>query len=120
MSLIWLSTVATNAAELAGSEWGVSKPLEQFVQFSGNRKVSGHAGCNRFFGSFVLEKSNGSITIGPLASTKKACPKPILNAERKFLNKLETAKFYKRSQKYLELFDKNSESLLRLNWHDFD
>ena len=34
-------------------------------------KISGSSGCNQFFGSFKI--LNGSVAVGPLASTKKYC-----------------------------------------------
>ena len=35
------------------------------------KKVSGFSGCNRYFGSYTINKD--SISIGPLASTRKYC-----------------------------------------------
>lgn len=114
------SMLSANAADLAGSEWGIEKPVEQFIKFSGDKQVSGHAGCNRFFGSYTLDKSKGTITIGPLASTKKACEKSVMDAEWEFLKKLENSKTFKRKSRNLELLDKDSKRLLSLAWRDFD
>lgn len=38
---------------------------------SGQRRASGFAGCNRFSGSYAL--SGGKLTLGELATTRKAC-----------------------------------------------
>lgn len=120
LPLLWASTFCANAVELTGSEWGIDKPVEQFIKFSGDEQVFGHAGCNRFFGSYTTDKSKGTITIGPLASTKKACEQSVMDAERLFMNKLESAKKFKRTRLHLSLFDKNGEHLLRMIWRDFD
>lgn len=120
LPLLWASTFAANAVVLAGSEWGIEKPVEQFIKFSGDGQVSGYAGCNRFFGSYKIDKSKSTITIGPLASTKKACEQPVMDAESAFMNKLENAKTFKRTRLHLNLFDEDDEQLLRMIWRDFD
>lgn len=114
------SMLSANATDLAGSEWGIEKPIEQFIKFSVDNRVSGHAGCNRFFGSYSLDKSKGTITIDPLASTKKACEQSLMRAEWDFLKKLEKSKKFKRKSRNLELLDKDSKRLLSLAWRDFD
>ncbi len=120
LPLLWASTFAANAVELAGSEWGIEKPVEQFIKFSGDGEVSGYAGCNRFFGTYTIEKPKGKITIGPLASTKKACEQSIMDAERGFMNKLKSAKNFKRKRLHLNLFDEDDKRILRMVWRDFD
>jgi heat shock protein HslJ len=55
--------------------------------------LSGTGGCNRYMGGYKLE--NGKIIIPPLASTKMACPPPIMDQEFKFFNALNQAKTYK-------------------------
>lgn len=120
MSLLWALTLNANAAALAGSEWGIEKPVEQFIKFSGKGQVSGYAGCNRFFGSYLIDKSKGKITIGPLASTKKACEQSVMDAEHVFINQLESAKTFKRTRLHLNLFDEDGGRLLHMVWRDFD
>jgi heat shock protein HslJ len=48
---------------------------------SAQKKASGHAGCNRFFGSY--SSSTDSLRMGPLASTRRACINPALNEQEK-------------------------------------
>jgi len=119
-SFLWTSVSIANAAELAGSEWGFEKPVEQFIRFSDKGQVSGHAGCNRFFGSVTIEKNNNRIKIGPLASTKKACEPSVMKSESGFLKKLEETHTYKRNLRTLDLLDESGELLLSLSWRDFD
>ena len=108
------------AADLAGSEWGVDKPFEQFVNFSGSNKLSGNSGCNSFFGSYKIDKPTGKISIGPLASTRKACRSEIMKAEFNFLKNLENAKSFQRSSHKLELLDEKGNLLMSLRHRDFD
>lgn len=52
-------------------------------------KVSGHAGCNQFFGEINLK--GNSISFGTLASTKMACPD--MNVEQKVFQALNQNQF---------------------------
>lgn len=53
-------------------------------------RVSGQGPCNRYFGS-ILQSDIGSnsIQLGPLASTKMACPH--LSAEHRYFQELQRA-----------------------------
>jgi heat shock protein HslJ len=51
--------------------------------------VSGHAGCNTFRGAYTGDRQR--VKFGALASTRKACPDPIMKQEREFLAALESA-----------------------------
>jgi heat shock protein HslJ len=53
----------------------------------GDGTVSGNAGCNQFNGSYTLD--GGTIKIGPLASTQKACPQLVMTVETAFMGALE-------------------------------
>ena len=52
-------------------------------------KVSGKAGCNRYFGTFTLDGK--TVDFGPLGSTLMACEQPIMDDERAFLDALDGA-----------------------------
>jgi heat shock protein HslJ len=56
-------------------------------------RVAGFAGCNRFSGA-VEETSPGRITMGPLVSTRMACPAPRMDLEHHFLDALGKATQY--------------------------
>lgn len=60
------------------------------VRFEDDGKLSGHAGCNRFFGSYAL--TDGRLEIGPLGMTKMACPEPAMSRETAFVGALEEAR----------------------------
>ena len=57
-------------------------------------RVSGHGPCNRYFGS-VVQSDTGSngIQVGPIASTKMACP--YLSAEHRYFQDLQLVAFVK-------------------------
>ncbi len=50
--------------------------------------VSGSSGCNDYHGSYKLD--GDQVTIGPLASTMKACDQAIMDQEAAFLTALQT------------------------------
>ena len=62
----------------------------------------GDAGCNRFTGGYTVKGDR--ITIGPLASTLKACEPSIMDAEASFLFKIQAAVGYTATKKVLKLF----------------
>jgi heat shock protein HslJ len=114
LGLILVATLAS----LAGSEWGPkteAKP-ERFVQFK-EAKVAGHAWRNRFFGHYTLEGT--AIKIGPLASTRMACPPEVMQAEQAWLRMLESARTAEATHKELVLKDAAGAviaTLKRRNW----
>ena len=61
---------------------------EMFVQFEEGGQLRGHAGCNRFSGSYELE--DGSLQAGPLRSTRMACPEPAMSFEISFMEALQS------------------------------
>ena len=51
-------------------------------------RVSGHGPCNRYFGSITHpDAGSNSIQVGPIASTKMACPH--LSAEHSYFQDLQ-------------------------------
>ena len=56
--------------------------------FAEDGTVSGSSGCNTFNGPYTLEGT--SLTVGPLATTMKACDQPIMDQEAQFLTALQT------------------------------
>lgn len=53
-----------------------------------NGKVSGNAGCNRYFAP-VTGKEPGQLDIGLVGSTKMACPPAIMQIEDRYLRALQ-------------------------------
>ena len=96
---------------LAGSQWKpatihggpVANDSPQRLQFEAANGVNGHAGCNRFFGP--AEIRDGVLSMGPLATTRMACPDPIAAEEARFLEALHSARYLTRSASELRLLD---------------
>ncbi len=58
-----------------------------WVRFDSDGKIYGSGGCNNFRGYYTVE--NNEFKTGPLAMTRKACPKAINIQEFKFMQALE-------------------------------
>jgi heat shock protein HslJ len=52
-------------------------------------QVAGSAGCNNFHGTYTTEGSK--LTLGPLATTRRACEEPLMTQEEQFLAALASA-----------------------------
>lgn len=76
------------------------------AEFAGDR-VAGSGGCNRFTGSFKTSASK--LTIGPLASTFKACEESVMTQEATFLKALQAAERYEVSPDGLQIFYKTDQ-----------
>ena len=78
--------------ELVNSRWTIQeidgRPVgdgEYRLDF-GSDRISGVAGCNRFSGPY--SRSGNTLTTGPLAATRMACPEPRMEHERRVLQLL--------------------------------
>ena len=82
-----LMTLQAAAQDLEGTNWqaiavnngkqavaSVIEGTEITAVFGADGSLSGLAGCNQYNGPYVLEGKQ--IRIGPLATTRKACPQP--------------------------------------------
>ncbi len=85
---------------------------QTFVQFHADGKISGFAGCNRFFGSFVATDS--TLEVGSLATTRMACPQAVMQQEMAFLGEVESATTYVIAGLTMTLTSENG-TLLQLN-----
>lgn len=68
-----------------GAGVGADEKRPVTALFEGGR-VSGFSGCNRFMGSYTLDRD--SVLFGPLAGTMMACPEPEMAIEKAFLGAL--------------------------------
>jgi len=102
---------STEKPLLEGMEWqlleipGNTQVLPEdhipFVQFDEQEKrITGFAGCNRFFGSY--KRDGVHLKIGPLASTRMSCGKLDL-VEHSFLQKLGQADRWEISNQQMTL-----------------
>lgn len=92
---------------LSGTRWrlltynngtgGLVSPISDTVivsKFGDDGQLGGFAGCNNFMASY--EATADSLSIGPTASTRKACAEPagVMEQETAFLKLLETVTTY--------------------------
>ena len=56
--------------------------------FTADGHLSGSAGCNDYNATYTFDES-GSMTVGPLGTTRKACPDAIMSLENSYLDALQ-------------------------------
>ena len=104
---------------LVGSEWlledlggrGVMDNVQATLTFPAAAKVAGKGSCNRFFGPAQI--SGDVIKLGPLASSRMACPEAVMNQETKYLEALQAAERFEWKNPYLLIYCKGFEKPLR-------
>ena len=106
-------------ASLWGSEWiledlagaGVVDRAQATLAFPETNRVAGKASCNRFSGTAEID--GGKLKLGPLVSTRMACPEALMNQETKYLAALETAERFEVQDSTLLVYCKGREKPLR-------
>jgi heat shock protein HslJ len=72
------------------------------AEFTGENRVAGSSGCNRYMGGATAEA--GRLTVSPLASTMMACGQDgVMAQERRYLATLQSATRYSVSAEELRL-----------------
>ena len=112
------AAIAGDYVSLAGSEWGTKTKFDQFLRFEAGGKVTGHAGCNGFFGTYDI--TGKRLRFGAMGATKKLCEPDRMKAERKFFEILKKTDRADRSGHRLQLFDADGAVLVRLKQRDWD
>jgi putative lipoprotein len=114
-------SAAAGPLNLAGSEWGFAGEIgrtARFVQFRADGVVGGSSGCNRFTGAY--KQKGDELTMGPLASTRMACPPEVMEREQQFLTMLGNVRYAEADDRKLTLKDGNGEVLAELVRRDGD
>jgi len=109
--------VGGGGVEVTGISWrAVSVGDEAIAEDSGltlrfevDGSIKGHGGCNSFFGS--LQKSGSGIEVGPLGSTRMACPETIMSREMAFMNAVQETRGFQTSGDGMSLLDEDSNVL---------
>lgn len=99
------------ATELAETAWRsthigemrLQDDAEINIRFDLGNNVAGNSGCNRFFGQYAL--TDGKFEMGPLGSTRMACPEPANSFELSFLQALKQARSVTRTDSRLVMRD---------------
>jgi heat shock protein HslJ len=94
---------------------GTSQPVPSEVTVdatfdTATSTVSGSSGCNLYTGPFTLD--GGSLTIGPVAGTMRACEAPAGTVEGAYLANLDLVRTYTATADRLELFDGGGTTIL--------
>lgn len=77
--------------------------LTLVIEMGAVNRISGHSGCNQYFGDFKNPEGN-KVAIGPLASTKMYCLKGN-DIEREYMNQLSKVTAVNPTKTGLELMD---------------
>lgn len=98
----WSATMINNGS---GGVTSLVAGSEVTAEFGEDGTVTGTGGCNRYTGPFTAE--DATIGIGPLASTRRACPEPagVDTQEVAFVSAMERATRYAIAGTTLELRD---------------
>lgn len=118
---VCLASPVLAQGSLVGSRWvaesigsaGVIDRVQSRLEVLAEGRIAGNSGCNAFGGAGVL--SNGAVKVGPLATTRKACPPAIMDQEQKFLAALGKAVRYEATSggRMMILRDANGAELVR-------
>ncbi len=103
---------------LAGSEWGLGDGDDRFVQFGADGKVSGHAGCNRFFTSY--QQNGTKLKIAGIATTRKLCSSDAMKREKEWLGLLQRVRAIELTHLKLVLYGSKRTRLATLKRRDLD
>jgi heat shock protein HslJ len=90
---------------------GVVTPLPQSeltARFGSDGAIGGSSGCNTYRGPYTLDGE--ALTFGALATTRMACPAPILDQERAFLAALQSTTGFSLADGRLTLVDETGST----------
>ena len=84
------------------------------AEFGEDGNISGNSGCNTYRGAYTV--TGDQITIGPLATTRMACPQEIMDQETQYLAALQSAATYRVEGTKLEL--RTKDGALAVNFQE--
>jgi heat shock protein HslJ len=90
---------------------GVIDNIQATLTFPEAGKTAGKGSCNRFFGPAAI--SGSAVKLGPLGSTRMACPEAVMNQQKKYLDVLHAAERFEWKDPYLLIYCKGLEKPLR-------
>ncbi len=86
----WLMTAYNNGK---GGFQSAMADIKVTAVFDEKGKLTGNGGCNTYSAPYTVD--GNKIRIGPVASTRMACPQPVMDQEAAYLKALESAVTYK-------------------------
>ncbi len=87
--------------------------VTSYVKLTDTGTAQGQGGCNSFTGHYTVD--GATLAIGPLASTRRACPPAQMEQESKFFSGLEASKSYRIEDDKLVLLDDAGATLMTLH-----
>ena len=101
--------------ELAGTFWRPVNALKYtYIEFTGDGRMVGNTGCNRFFGPVAYAKGK-RIRLGPLATTRAL---RLTETERKyeeeFISRLKATRGYVLDDDTLTLYNEERQPVMKL------
>lgn len=111
---------ATPAGTLQGTEWraqqiggrSVLDIVQSTLSIEAGGRISGSAGCNRYFGTASVK--DGIISVGPLGTTRMACMPEQMEQERNFLDAIAKTRGFHVEGEKLVLLDADGKPLMQL------
>jgi heat shock protein HslJ len=109
----------SGAAYLVGTTWrledlrgtAVLDSTAPTLEFPAEGQAAGNASCNRFTGPFIV--AGDSVTFGPLAVTRMACPEAVMSQESAYLDALGEAERFRMEGPFLYIYSVGREEPLR-------
>ena len=114
------------ANSLAGSEWRPTRigsilfPANTaiYVQFKGEGRFAGFAGCNHFSGGYKIVEQ--AVTLFIVDATGMTCPDTIANMEAAFVEALRSAVRFEKKRAVLALFNRDGTQVAAFAQTDWD
>jgi putative lipoprotein len=115
---------ATPAGALQGTEWRaqaiegrkVLDIVQSTLLIEAGGRISGSAGCNRYFGKASVKE--GEISVGPLGTTRMACMPDQMEQEKIFLDAIAKTRGFHVEDGKLLLLDADGKTLMQLVKND--
>ena len=83
----------------------IDDDLEATLTVDPDGRLTGSSGCNRYTTEATFE--GASMTVGPIAGTRRACPDPQASLEARFLGALESVVTFETADAVLRLHDRD-------------
>lgn len=118
-----ISITSRNLDQIVGMQWtleamminGNAYPLPEkrpFIKFENDRKITGYAAVNSFFGAIRINDNGAVKWPSPLGVTRMAGPKERMNLEMTFLSALKQTMTFSLTDMTLETHTPNPETKL--------
>jgi heat shock protein HslJ len=114
------------ANSLAGSEWRPTRigfvllPANTaiYVQFKGEGRLAGFAGCNHFSGGYKIVEQ--TVTLFIVDAPRMTCSDAITNMEDAFVEALRSAVRFEKQRAVLALFNQDGTQVAAFAQTDWD